>query len=90
MPDLLLTLLRLIFLALVYLFVWQVAVAEAFLTELTERLGAIEAAVTYTLEPVVATAVGGVPEQVEGCGVAVDPRNPEALAAAILDARQRR
>ena len=35
-------------------------------------------------KPVVATAVGGVPEQVEGCGIAVEPRNPEAMAEAIL------
>ncbi len=35
-------------------------------------------------KPVVATAVGGVPEQVEGCGMVVEPRNPEALAEAIL------
>ena len=35
-------------------------------------------------KPVVATAVGGVPEQIKGCGIAVEPRNPEAMAAAIL------
>ncbi|MEX1019833.1 MAG: GT4 family glycosyltransferase PelF [Litorilinea sp.] len=35
-------------------------------------------------KPVVATAVGGVPEQVEGCGIALEPRNPTALAEAIL------
>ena len=36
--------------------------------------------------PIVATAVGGVAEQVTAdCGRVVRPRNPEALAAAILD-----
>jgi polysaccharide biosynthesis protein PelF len=35
-------------------------------------------------KPVVATAVGGVPEQVEGCGYAVEPRNPQEIAQAIL------
>jgi polysaccharide biosynthesis protein PelF len=35
-------------------------------------------------KPIVATAVGGVPEQVEGCGFAVEPRNPEAMGEAIL------
>lgn len=34
--------------------------------------------------PVVSSAVGGVPEQLEGCGFAVEPRNPQALADAIL------
>ncbi|MEI7769338.1 MAG: GT4 family glycosyltransferase PelF [Chloroflexales bacterium] len=34
-------------------------------------------------KPVVATAVGGVPEQIEGCGIAVEPRSPQELAAAI-------
>jgi len=34
--------------------------------------------------PVVSSAVGGVPEQLEGCGFAVEPRNPHALADAIL------
>lgn len=34
-------------------------------------------------KPVVATAVGGVPEQIEGCGIAVEPRNPKELADAI-------
>lgn len=36
-------------------------------------------------KPVVATAVGGVPEQLAGCGLVVEPRNPEQLAAAILE-----
>lgn len=43
--------------------------------------------------PMVATAVGGVPEAIEGCGIAVEPRNPAALADAILelvDDRERR
>jgi glycosyltransferase involved in cell wall biosynthesis len=35
-------------------------------------------------KPVVATAVGGIPEQIEGCGFTVEPRNPEAMAEAIL------
>ena len=35
--------------------------------------------------PVVATAVGGVPEAIEGCGVAVEPRNAQQMADAILD-----
>lgn len=33
---------------------------------------------------IVATAVGGVPEAIEGCGIAVEPRNPDALAEGIL------
>lgn len=36
-------------------------------------------------KPVVATAVGGIPEQIEGCGIAVEPRNPQELAAAIVE-----
>ncbi len=35
-------------------------------------------------KPVVATAVGGVPEQIEGCGITVEPRNPTAMSEAIL------
>jgi hypothetical protein len=34
--------------------------------------------------PVVATAVGGIPEQIEGGGIAVPPRDPEAMGEAIL------
>ena len=34
--------------------------------------------------PVVATAVGGVAEAVEGCGLTVEPRNPQAMAAALI------
>lgn len=33
---------------------------------------------------VVGTAVGGVPEALEGCGLVVEPRNPEEMAAACL------
>ena len=35
-------------------------------------------------KPVVATAVGGVREQIEGGGIAVEPRNPPEMAQAIL------
>jgi polysaccharide biosynthesis protein PelF len=35
-------------------------------------------------KPVVATAVGGVPEQLGDCGVLVEPQDPEALAAALV------
>ncbi len=34
--------------------------------------------------PIVATAVGGIPEQIEGAGIAVEPRNPQAMAEGIL------
>ncbi|MBV8528816.1 MAG: GT4 family glycosyltransferase PelF [Candidatus Dormibacteraeota bacterium] len=34
--------------------------------------------------PVVGTAVGGVPEALNGCGIVVEPRNPTEMAAAIL------
>ena len=33
---------------------------------------------------VVGTAVGGVPEALEGCGFIVEPRNPEAMAEACI------
>ena len=36
-------------------------------------------------KPVVATAVGGVPEEVGTCGHVVEPRNPRLMAEAILD-----
>jgi glycosyltransferase involved in cell wall biosynthesis len=36
-------------------------------------------------KPVVATAVGGVPEEVGACGHVVEPRNPRLMADAILD-----
>jgi glycosyltransferase involved in cell wall biosynthesis len=39
-------------------------------------------------KPVVATAVGGVPEEIDGCGVTVEPRNPAALGHAILELMQ--
>ncbi|MEZ4656213.1 MAG: GT4 family glycosyltransferase PelF [Caldilineaceae bacterium] len=35
-------------------------------------------------KPVVATGVGGIPEQLVGCGFALEPRNPTAMAEAIL------
>ena len=35
-------------------------------------------------KPVVGTAVGGVREAIEGCGIPVEPRNPEEMAQAIL------
>lgn len=34
--------------------------------------------------PVVGTSVGGVPEALEGCGLVVEPRNAEEMAAACL------
>lgn len=36
-------------------------------------------------KPVVATDVGGVPEEIKGCGIIVEPRNSEAMARAILE-----
>jgi glycosyltransferase involved in cell wall biosynthesis len=36
-------------------------------------------------KPVVATAVGGLPEQLGDWGVLVEPQNPKALAAALID-----
>jgi glycosyltransferase involved in cell wall biosynthesis len=39
-------------------------------------------------KPVVATAVGGVPEEIGGCGVTVEPRNPAAMGHAILELMQ--
>lgn len=35
--------------------------------------------------PVVATDVGGIPEVLEGCGLIVQPRDPEAMAHAIIE-----
>jgi glycosyltransferase involved in cell wall biosynthesis len=35
-------------------------------------------------KPIVATAVGGVPEAIEGCGIPVQPRDPQALADGVL------
>jgi glycosyltransferase involved in cell wall biosynthesis len=35
--------------------------------------------------PVVATAVGGLPEQLGECGLLVEPQSPEVLAAALVD-----
>lgn len=35
-------------------------------------------------KPIVATAVGGVPEAIEDCGIPVEPRDPEALASGVL------
>jgi polysaccharide biosynthesis protein PelF len=39
-------------------------------------------------KPVVATAVGGVPEEIQGCGITVEPRNATAMADAILELMQ--
>lgn len=35
-------------------------------------------------KPTVATGVGGVPEQIRDCGIVVEPRNPTAMAQAIV------
>jgi len=35
-------------------------------------------------KPIVATAVGGVSEAIEDCGILVEPRNPDALANGVL------
>ena len=35
-------------------------------------------------KPIVATSVGGIPEQIEGCGIIVEPRDPRAMAEALL------
>lgn len=35
--------------------------------------------------PIVATAVGGVPEAIVGCGISVPPGDPRAMGAAILE-----
>lgn len=54
----------------------------------TEGLGmaVVEAAMLGV--PIVASAVGGIPEIVGDCGVLVPPDNPEALAEGILTARE--
>ncbi len=52
------------------------SVSEAFPFSLLEAM--------LCQKPVVATAVGGVPEQIAGCGFAVEPRNPQEIAEAIL------
>jgi glycosyltransferase involved in cell wall biosynthesis len=36
-------------------------------------------------KPVVATAVGGVPEEIDGCGIAVEPRNPSDMSRGLLE-----
>lgn len=36
-------------------------------------------------KPIIATAVGGLPEQIADCGVLISPREPEALARAIIE-----
>jgi polysaccharide biosynthesis protein PelF len=36
-------------------------------------------------KPIVSTAVGGIPEQIEGCGTTVEPRDAHGLAAAIVE-----
>jgi glycosyltransferase involved in cell wall biosynthesis len=66
--------------------------AEAFLSGDLVVLSSISEGFPYsTLEamlcgrPIVATSVGGLPEQIKGAGTVVEPRNPVALAVAILD-----
>lgn len=55
------------------------------LSSLTEALPFTNLEAMLCGRPIVATNVGGVPEQVSGCGTVVEPRNPQALAEAILD-----
>jgi len=63
------------------------SISEAFPFSLLEAM--------LCARPVVATAVGGVPEEIAGAGIAVEPRDPRAMADAILtimndaDLRQR-
>jgi glycosyltransferase involved in cell wall biosynthesis len=66
--------------------------AKAFLSGDVVVLSSISEGFPYsTLEamlcgrPIVATSVGGLPEQIEGVGTVVEPRNPVAMAEAILD-----
>ncbi|MFN8487917.1 MAG: GT4 family glycosyltransferase PelF [Caldilineaceae bacterium] len=56
----------------------------AVLTSVSEAFPFVVLEAMLCEKPVVATAVGGVTEQIEGCGFAVEPRNPEAVAEAIL------
>ena len=55
------------------------------LTSLNEGLGRVMVEAMAAGVPVVATAVGGVPEILGGAGVLVPPREPDALAGAILN-----
>src|SRR5207237_9348960 len=66
--------------------------AKAFLSGDVVVLSSISEGFPYsTLEamlcgrPIVATSVGGLPEQIEGVGTVVEPRNPVAMGEAILD-----
>ena len=66
--------------------------AKAFLSGDVVVLSSISEGFPYsTLEamlcgrPIVATSVGGLPEQIQGVGTVVEPRNPAAMAEAILD-----
>ena len=66
--------------------------AKAFLSGDVVVLSSISEGFPYsTLEamlcgrPIVATSVGGLPEQIQGAGTVVEPRNPAAMAEAIVD-----
>lgn len=66
--------------------------AKAFNDSDVVVMSSISEAVPYSIleamlcgKPVIATAVGGIPEQLAGCGVLVEPRNAEQMAAAILE-----
>ena len=52
------------------------SISEAFPFSLLEAM--------LCARPVVATAVGGIPEEIEGGGIVVEPRDPRAMADAIL------
>ncbi len=72
---------------------WTSSTAEAFadadvvaLTSISEGFPFSTLEALFTGRPVVATAVGGVPEQViESCGKVVPPRDAKAFADAVLE-----